>query len=158
TVLTAARTGEVVGARWGEIDLDNATWTVPASRIKAGREHRVPLSPAAMQIITTTERTDSALVFPGLSQKSLYHALERLKVDATTHGFRATFSTWAAEQTSVAREIVEAALAHAVEDKVEAAYKRTDFFQKRAELMIAWSRFCAGTDDAAVVPMRRTAR
>jgi integrase len=152
-ILTAGRTGEVVGARWDEINLNDAVWVVPPERMKAGKEHRVPLSPAALAIIPAARRSGE-LVFPGSSQKALYNLLRRINPDVTTHGFRASFSTWAAEQTSVAREIVEAALAHAVENKVEAAYKRTDFFQKRRGLMDVWSRFCTNAGDAGVVRLR----
>jgi integrase len=153
-ILTAARTNEVIGARWSEIDLLDKTWTIPADRMKALREHRVPLSPPALallQVMQTAGLTNdiNAYVFPGpragkpLSNMAVLMLLRRMGiVDLTVHGFRATFKTWASERTSIQNEIVEAALAHIVGDKVEQAYRRTDMFEKRRRLMQQWATFC----------------
>jgi integrase len=150
-ILVAGRTGEVIGARWDEIDLANAVWVIPAARMKAGREHRVPLSPAAMTIISAIKPTGE-LVFGSLEGKSLYRVLERMKVNATAHGFRSSFSDWAHEQTSHSAHTIEISLAHSVGNQVEQAYRRGDLFAKRAELMAAWSRYCTG--EAKVLAMR----
>jgi integrase len=146
TILTAARTGEVLGARWDEIDLDNRLWTIPAERMKNGRQHRVPLSKPAVAIlegIRSNRRND--LVFPGnrpkrpLSNMALTMLLRRSgHQDITVHGFRSTFRDWAAECTAFPREVAEMALAHTVSDSVEAAYRRGDLFEKRRGLMEAW--------------------
>lgn len=159
-ILTAARTGEVIGARWPETDSDTAVWTVPADRMKAGREHRVPLSAPALDILRGMPRV-SDHVFPGikrgepLSNMAMLMLLRRMKVeDATVHGFRSAFRDWAAEQTGFPREVIEAALAHANGDKTEAAYLRTDHFEKRRLLMEEWGRFCTGAVAANVVPLR----
>jgi integrase len=165
--LTAARTGEVLGACWGEIDLVAKIWTVPADRMKAGREHRVPLSDAAVAVLETVQplglmRDGSAPVFPGprralsMSNMVLLMLLRRMKRDdLTAHGFRSTFSDWAAERTAYPREVVEMALAHTVGDKVEAAYRRGDLFDKRRQLADAWARFCATPAPVGeVVPIR----
>lgn len=166
-ILTAARTSEVSGARWSEIDLDKAVWTVHADRIKAGREHRVPLSAPALAILKKLHKTrDGEFVFPGgrkgkpLSANALLALLKRMdRTDVTAHGFRSTFRDWCAEQTNYPRDVAEAALAHAVGDKVEAAYRRGDLFEKRALLMRDWAAYCGTvpkTDKTAtVVPMRR---
>lgn len=151
TILTAARTGEVIGATWSELDLDAKVWTVPASRMKAGRDHRVPLSPAAMTIlIKQRAEAHSDYVFSAgdtpMSNMALLMTLRRMKrADLTVHGFRSTFRDWAAERTNYPREVAEAALAHAVGDKVEAAYRRGDLFEKRRVLMTEWADYC---DDA----------
>lgn len=160
-ILTAARSGEVRGANWDEVNLDAAVWTVPAERMKMRRPHRVPLSAEAVAIFRAAEahrRVGTDLIFPSpggkvLSDMTLTKVLRDLEVAATTHGFRSSFRTWAAEQTSVPGEIAEAALAHAVPNAVEAAYKRTDFFDRRAELMAAWGRFASGNAGAEVVSM-----
>jgi integrase len=165
-ILTAARTGEVLGATWGEIDLDAKVWTVPARRMKAAREHRVPLSAAALAVLEKVQSlalmTDgkpdpAAPVFPGprralpMSNMTMLMLLRRMKRDdLTAHGFRSSFSDWAAERTAYPREVVEMALAHAVENKVEAAYRRGDLFDKRRELMDGWAGFCAATASATV--------
>jgi integrase len=153
-ILTAARTGEVIGARWNEIDLLDKTWTVPARRMKAQREHRVPLSPSALEILqelAAVRGSDGpdALVFLGprrgkpLSNMAFLMLLRRMGLDdLTVHGFRATFKTWASERTSFQNEIVEAALAHVIGDKVEQAYRRGDLFEKRRRLMQQWATFC----------------
>ena len=174
-ILTAARTGEVLGARWGEIDLDAKVWTVSAGRMKAGREHRVPLSEAALAVLGTVRPLAvmrdgkpelAAPVFPGprralpMSNMVMLMLLRRMKRgDLTAHGFRSTFSDWAAERTGYPREVVEMALAHAVENKVEAAYRRGDLFDKRRKLMDAWAGFCtAPTIGTRVVPIRPARR
>jgi integrase len=146
TILTAARTGEVIGAAWSEIDFQALLWTVPAERMKASKEHRVPLSEAALSILRPLyeARTGDAgdKVFP-LSNMALLMLLRRMgRGDLTAHGFRSTFSDWCAEQTAFPSEVREMALAHTVADKVEAAYRRGDMFEKRRALMDAWSRYC----------------
>jgi integrase len=149
-ILTAARTGEVIGAQWSEIDLDQKIWTVPAERMKASVEHRVPLSGRAIDILTSLESPASvgaAFLFPSrggasLSNMALLAVLKRMgRTDITTHGFRSVFRDWAAE-AGVSREVAEAALAHTVENKVEAAYLRTTLFERRQKVMDAWARAC----------------
>jgi integrase len=150
-ILTAARTGEVLGATWDEINLRSRTWTIPAHRMKGHREHRVPLSDAAIRVLARMQELKSGeLVFPGnrngkpLSNMALLMVLRRMgRGDLTTHGFRSSFRTWAAERTGFPREVVEAALAHVIENKVEAAYQRGDLFEKRRRLMIEWAKYCA---------------
>jgi integrase len=152
-ILAAARTGEVIGARWNEIDLRDKTWTVPAPRMKAHREHRVSLSAWGLAIVNGIDRPSegepSPFVFPGgkaskpLSNMALLMLLRRMgRDDLTAHGFRSTFRTWAAERTNFPREVIEAALAHTIGSKVEAAYQRGDLFEKRRRLMEAWAQFC----------------
>ncbi|HJU16855.1 MAG TPA: integrase arm-type DNA-binding domain-containing protein [Stellaceae bacterium] len=149
-ILTAARTGEVIGARWEEFDLTERTWTVPGERIKAGKEHRVPLSGRALAILEEMAAIrQSDFVFPGgragrpLSDMALLMTLRRMgRGDLTAHGFRSTFRDWAAERTNFPSEVAEMALAHTVPDKVEAAYRRGDLFQKRRQLMEAWAKHC----------------
>jgi integrase len=148
-ILTAARSGEVRGATWGEIDLDAGLWTVPAQRMKGGREHRVPLSPTALDLLRSVRPEQpkaDAIIFPGtkgpLSDMSLTAVMRRMKVAATVHGFRSTFRDWVSECTTFASEVAEAALAHALGDKVEAAYRRGDLLSKRRELMEAWAQYC----------------
>lgn len=161
TILTAARSGEIRGASWDELDLDAALWTIPTDRMKMRRPHRVPLSPEAVSVFreaASVRRADSDLVFPSrtgkpLSDMTLTKALRDLGEPATVHGFRSTFRDWAAEQTSLPGEIAEAALAHAVPNAVEAAYRRTDFFDKRRDLMDAWGRFAAGVEGGKVVKL-----
>lgn len=151
-IVTAARSGEVRGAQWSEIDLEAGIWTVPAERMKAEREHRVPLSPAALKILRALPRIEGVtLVFPAprggrLSDMTLNAVTRRMTVDAVPHGFRSTFRDWAAERTNFPREVAEAALAHTIENKVEAAYRRSDLFAKRAALMNAWADFCSGVE------------
>jgi integrase len=169
-ILTAARTGEVLGARWSEINLDEAVWTVPAKRMKAGQEHRVPLSDAALAIVRALlplrpadDAEGKAFVFPGarrsrpLSGMAMLMLLRRMgRADLTAHGFRSTFRDWAAECTGYAREVAEAALAHTLRDKVEAAYRRGDLFEKRRRLMDDWAAFCArpAIEAGSVTPIR----
>ena len=149
TILTAARTSETIGAKWSEIDLKAATWTIPASRIKAAREHRVPLSPATLTLLKVQAKIRQGdFVFAGrrpgrgLSNMAMANLLKRMKrQDITVHGFRATFKNWCSEQTNYPNEVSEMALAHAVGDKVEAAYRRGDLLAKRADLMKDWATF-----------------
>jgi integrase len=152
TILTAARTSESTGARRAEIDVKNKLWTVPADRMKAGKEHRVPLSDRALAILSEVNATDGNqdfFVFPGrtlgqpLSNMAMLKVLERMgRSDLTVHGFRSTFRDWAAEKTKFPNEVIEMALAHAVGDKVEAAYRRGDLFEKRQVLMHTWTDYC----------------
>ena len=159
-VLTAARSGEVREATWNEIDLEAATWTVPASRMKAEREHRVPLSGRAVEILTEARALRSkhgGLVFPSrggrpIGNTGFVQALRRLGIDATAHGFRASFRVWAQERTNTPREVCEAALAHTLRDKAEAAYARSDLFDKRRELMDRWTGYL-NPEPAAVVSL-----
>ena len=163
TILTAARSGEVLGARWDEFDLDGAVWIVPAGRMKAGREHRVPLSRRALKIVTDLKDTRNCeFVFPGekfgrpLSVMALEMVLRRMKIEgATVHGFRSSFRDWAAESTNFANEVCEAALAHVIENKAEAAYRRGDLFEKRRKLMEAWATYCATPKTGKIVAFRR---
>lgn len=149
-ILTAARSGEVRGMKWREVDGKGAVWTVPANRIKAGREHRVPLGPEAMALLGEAREPDD-LVFPSptkagipLSDMTLAAVLRRMgRSDITVHGFRSTFRDWAAEATSHPREVIEAALAHKLKDKAEAAYARGDLFTKRRNLMQDWANYLA---------------
>ena len=152
TILTACRTNEVLEATWAEIDLTAGTWTIPASRMKAGKEHRVPLSQAALDLLAALPRFEgNNYLFPGsrkkrpLSNMAMLMALRRMKRDdLTTHGFRSTFRDWASEITHYPREVCEQALAHALESAVEAAYRRGDLFEKRRRLMDDWSRYATG--------------
>ena len=162
-ILTAARTGEVIGARWDEIDLSRKTWTIPAGRMKAHREHRVPLSARALATLdemkaSRQEDAHEAFVFPGrksktpLSNMAFLMLLRRMgRGDLTAHGFRATFTTWASERTSFQKEIVEASLAHVIGDRVEQAYRRGDLFEKRRKLIDAWAKFCEQPNSASKI-------
>jgi integrase len=164
-ILTAARTGEVIAARWSEVDLEQAAWTIPADRMKAGREHRVPLAPRCIELLQKAKllAAGSEFVFPGrsgtkpVSNMVLLMTMRRLESGATVHGFRSAFRDWASERTTFAREICEAALAHIVKDKTEAAYRRGDLFEKRRELMTTWAAFVAARD-AKVVQLRSSAK
>ena len=154
TILTAVRSDEAYGARWEEFDLEKACWTVAAERTKAKREHRVPPSTRAVQIIRDLEAAKiSPFVFPGrkpnkpLSNMAMSNVLERMKVRVTVHGFRSTFRDWTSECTEFSNETCEAALAHVIGDKAEAAYRRGDRFAKRRELMNAWEAFCIPKND-----------
>ncbi len=168
-ILTAARTGEVIGATWSEVDLDKAVWTIPAKRMKAGKEHRIPLSPRAVAILegvqplNKLDRTD-APIFPStkggkLSGMAMSMLLRRMKLDVTVHGFRSGFRDWSAECTSYAHEVCEMALAHVIGNKAEAAYRRGDLFEKRRRLMADWAVYCAsnGAAGAMVTPIRGAA-
>jgi integrase len=145
-ILTAARSGEVRGVTWTEIDLQSGLWTVPAARMKGGREHRVPLSRAALALLRVMgPREAGDVIFPGLkgslSDMSLTAVLRRMKVQATVHGFRSTFRDWVSECTHFPGEVAEMALAHAVGDKVEAAYRRGDLLARRTQLMQEWGHY-----------------
>jgi integrase len=155
TILTAARTGEVIEATWDEFDLDAAVWTIPAERMKGGREHRVPLSDRALAILGEM-RGNGGRVFP-LSEKAMAMRLERLGYsDVTVHGFRSTFRDWAAETTAYPNHVVELALAHAISNGVEAAYRRGDLFEKRRRLMTDWARYCEAKRTAnGITPIRK---
>lgn len=166
TILTAARSGETFGATWREIDMKARVWTVPADRMKANREHRVPLSGAAMAILEEMEqagREPDAYVFPGaqhgrpLSVMAMEMILRRMKVDVTTHGFRSSFRDWCGEISPFSRELAEAALAHVVGDQTERAYRRGDALEKRRAMMDAWADYLEPKETGNVVLMRRTA-
>jgi integrase len=167
TILTAARTGEIIGGRRSEVDEKNKVWTVPAERMKAGKEHRVPLSDRALQILadvnTSGDKCDDFL-FPGrsrgepLSNMAMLTVLRRMgRSDLTVHGFRSTFRDWAAERTKFPNEVTEMALGHAIGDKVEAAYRRGDLFEKRRQLMQAWMNYCAQAELSRNVVILRNA-
>jgi integrase len=142
TILTAARSGEVLGAKWSEVDLVAKTWTIPGSRMKANKAHRVPLSTRALEILASLPR-EGERVFP-LTHTSMLELLRRMDhSNITVHGFRSSFRDWAAERTSYPNHVAEAALAHAVADKVEKAYRRTDLFEKRRRLMADWATWCS---------------
>jgi integrase len=153
-ILTAARSGEVRGAAWSEIDLEAKVWTVPAERMKAGREHRVPLSGQVLSLLLKLPRVSgNDLVFPAprggqLSDMSLTAVMRRMEVDAVPHGFRSTFRDWAGESTNYPREVAEQALAHTLESKVEAAYRRGDALEKRRQMMQDWADFCFSAADS----------
>ncbi len=183
TILTAARTSEVLEARWGEFDLVENTWIVPADRMKVGREHRVPLSARAVEILEKMKasRTEKALpadafVFPGakigrsLSNMTMLKVLERMNdagdkprwVDhqgrrVVPHGFRSTFSDWASETTSYPRDVIEMALAHTIKNKAEAAYRRGDLFDKRRDLMAAWATACTAPAGGNIRVLKKVA-
>jgi integrase len=163
-VLTATRTGETIGARWEEIDLDEKLWTIPGERTKSGREHRVPLSDRAIQILKALPRVSGGFVFPGaranqtLSNMAALELLRGMRPGLTVHGFRSSFRDWCAEATNFPREIAEAALGHVLGNKVEAAYQRGDLLEKRRRLMQAWDGFCsrpANNGNGAVHQPRR---
>lgn len=145
-MLTATRTKEVLGATWAEVDLDKAVWTIPAVRMKAAKEHRVPLSPRAVEILQTLKPLGKDRLFPSkrggaLSSMAMSMLLRRMAVDVTVHGFRSSFRDWAAECTGYAHEVAEMALAHVIGNKAEAAYRRGDLFEKRRRLMQDWATF-----------------
>jgi integrase len=160
-ILTATRTGEARFARWSEVDLRAGIWTIPGERMKGDKEHRVPLSDPALAILTELPRDARAdAVFPGrsaggfLNQDAMADVLAKLRPGVTVHGFRSTFRDWAAETTAYPNHVVEMALAHAIESKVEAAYRRGDLFEKRRALMHDWAAYCdALTGGADVVPL-----
>jgi integrase len=165
-ILTAARTGEVIGATWDEIDFADKAWTIPADRTKSDKEHHVPISPNAIEVLEgMRDVRQSDYIFPGnrakspLSNMAFLQLLKRMdRGDLTAHGFRSSFRDWAAERTNYPNEVAEMALAHAIGDKVEAAYRRGDLFEKRRKMMDAWADYC-GTVHAdgadKVVPIRK---
>jgi integrase len=164
-VLTAVRSGEAFGARWDEIGLDDAIWTIPAGRMKAGREHIIPLSSAALAVLEKlgVARNDE-FVFPGasgkkpLSNMAMTAVMRRMDLgEFTVHGFRSAFRDWAGDQTSFPREVAEAALAHAVGDQTERAYRRGDALDKRRKLMDAWASYLCPVADGVVVLADRRA-
>ena len=160
-ILTAARTGEMIGARWDEIDLSKALWTIPAERMKAKTEHRVPLSDRAVAILERAKAlaAGSEFVFPGksqdkpLSNMAFLMTLRRMQEPITVHGFRSAFRDWASERTNFPREVCEMALAHTIKSKAEAAYRRGDLLEKRRELMATWAAFVTDMS-AEVVALR----
>jgi integrase len=162
-ILTAARSGEILGMQWSEIDLDTKVWTVPANRMKAGREHRVPLSPRAVAILRQLEKLKAGeFVFPGqarnkpLSNMAMEMILRRMKIEnATVHGFRSGFRDWAGNVSNFPREVVETALAHVIGDKAEQAYRRSDALEKRRKLMDQWATYCLTPKTGKVVAYRR---
>ena len=151
-VLTAARSGEVRGAEWDEVDLAASVWTIPGTRMKMRRTHRVPLSARAVQVLEAARTLDGGrLVFPGargarLDDVTLSKLLRDLRIAGVPHGFRSSFRDWAAEETNHPREVVEAALAHVVPNKVEAAYARSDLFERRRGLMHDWAAYLAAPE------------
>ena len=157
-ILTATRTSETIRATWSEIDIDAKTWTIPAERMKGGREHRVPLSDRTLKILAGLPR-EGEYVFPGIKAGTPLSNMSLLKVlkvmergDLTVHGFRSTFRDWAAETTAYPAHVAEMALAHAVSDQVEAAYRRGDLFEKRRRLMADWSTYCGQPARPAKAP------
>jgi integrase len=162
-ILTAARSGEILGMRWSEIDLDKKIWSVPANRMKAGREHRVPLPLRAVVMLRQLQKLNTGeFVFPGqarnkpLSNMAMEMVMRRMKVvKATVHGFRSSFRDWAGNVSSFPREVVETALAHVIGDKAEQAYRRSDALEKRRKLMEAWSAYCEPKVSNNVLPMRK---
>jgi len=162
TILTACRTSEVLGAKWEEIDSEKKVWTIPASRMKAAREHRVPLSLRCLEIIEDMRKKGTdGFVFPGpkpkepLSTMAMAMLLRRMKAEITVHGFRSTFRDWASETTGFPHEVCEMALAHTITNKAEAAYRRGDLFEKRRKLVAAWTNYC---QTCKVVLFRQAAR
>jgi integrase len=161
-ILCAARTGEVLGARWHEIDFNQRIWNLPPERMKSGRAHRVPLSENAVFILKKlADRRLSEFVFPGrdydapLSQTAMEMMLRRMKIDDTVHGFRSSFRDWAGNVTNFQREIIETALAHVVGDQAEQAYRRSDALEKRRTLMEAWAAYCEPKGSNNVVQMHK---
>ena len=163
TILTTARTNEVIQAEWSEFDLDLGIWIVPAERMKSKREHRIPLSEAAKAVLESSKGRSNRYVFPGqrrgshLSNNAMLKVLKRLNQDSiTVHGFRSTFRDWCAESTNYPADVAEMALAHTLRDKTEAAYRRGDLFEKRSRLMADWARYCSKpTKPAKVIAIRK---
>jgi integrase len=163
-ILTAARSGEVLGLRWSEIDLEKKIWTVPANRMKAGREHRVPLSARVVTILKHLSKAEAGdFVFVGqspkkpLSSMAMEMMLRRMKIaNATVHGFRSSFRDWAGNVSNFPREVTETALAHVIGDKAEQAYRRSDALEKRRKLMEAWASYCEPRTTGNVVPLKKT--
>jgi integrase len=162
-ILTASRSGEVLGARWCEVDLEKKIWMVPANRMKAGREHRVPLSARCALILKQLEKSkEGEFLFPGqkskkpFSDRVMHMVLRKMNIEgATVHGFRSSFRDWAGNVSNFPREITETALAHVIGDKAEQAYRRSDALEKRRKLMDAWSAYCEPKTSANVVQMRK---
>jgi len=162
-IFTAARSGEVLGMRWPEVDFDKKVWTVPAERMKAGREHRVPLSTRVVAILRELEKLRTGdFVFAGqarnkpLSNMAMEMVLRRMEIEnATVHGFRSSFRDWAGNVSSAPREIVETALAHVIGDRAEQAYRRSDALEKRRKLMDAWAAYCEPKTEGNIVPIRK---
>jgi integrase len=160
-ILTAARSGEILGMPWDEIDLNKKIWTVPAHRMKAGREHRVPLSQRAAAILVRLSKGRSGdFVFPGqrrdkpLSNMAMEMMLRRMKIEnATVHGFRSSFRDWAGNETGYPRDLIETALAHVIGDKAEQAYRRSDALEKRRKLMEAWAGYCEPERQGNIIPL-----
>jgi len=150
TILTAARTSEILNAKWAEVDEKNLVWTIPPERMKAKREHRVPLTLRCIELLKSAKSLsgDSPFIFPGrsaekpLSNMVFLMVLRRMKLDVTAHGFRSSFRDWASEQTNFPHDVCEMALAHSIKNKAEAAYRRGDLFEKRRQLMEAWATYC----------------
>lgn len=160
-ILTATRTSEVLGAAWGEVNLEKAIWTIPAARMKASKEHRVPLSPRAVEILEAAKPLKKDSLFPAdkggkLSTMAMSMLLRRMEQDCTVHGFRSAFRDWSAECTAYAHEVCEMALAHTIGNKAEAAYRRGDMFEKRRRLMADWATYSGGggVAGAEVTPIR----
>jgi integrase len=166
TILCATRTSETLGARWDEIDTDKRLWTIPRSRMKAGKEHRVPLSDSALAILKRMAKVRRGpFVFPGGNAKrplsSMTMAMHLRRMDGykvTVHGFRSSFRDWASEATSFPHEVCEAALAHAIKSKAESAYRRGDMLAKRAKLMNAWADYCEPKAAGKVIPLTRVVK
>jgi integrase len=154
TILTAARSSECLGARWSEIDFAKRLWTVPASRMKAGVGHAVPLSNSALTLLLAMPR-DSEFVFSAngrrLGADAMRQTLRQLGADVTVHGFRSSFRDWSAEVTMHENIVCELALAHAIDSKVEASYRRGKLLEKRAALMNDWSKFCSADDNVVSI-------
>ena len=163
-ILTAARTPEVIGARWDEIDMDAGLWTISAQRMKARRAHRVPLTAPVLEVLHAVKGAHAEWVFPGpslrarLSNMAMLGLLKRAKLNCTVHGFRSAFRDWSAETTSFPSEVCEMALAHAVGNKTEAAYRRGDLFEKRKALMEAWAGFLTEPKVCNVVQLKTVAK
>src|SRR6516164_1893928 len=162
TILTAARSGEILGMGWSEVDLDKKIWTVPANRMKAGREHRVPLSERAVAILRQLADIKTGdFVYPGqrknrrLSNMAIFMMLRRMKANVTVHGFRSSFRDWAGNETSYPRDLIEPALAHVVGDKAEQGYRRSDALEKRRKLMEAWAAYCEPKANSNVLHLRK---
>jgi integrase len=165
TILTAARTGEVLGAKWSEIDLAAMTWTVPADRMKSGREHRVPLSDSAVALLQALPHRDGYVFHaPGrhgqpLNNKAMLGLLNEMRAGSSAHGFRSSFSDWAHERSAFSNHVIELSLAHSIGNAVEAAYRRGDLFEKRRQLMAAWAQYLTTPlpASATVTPLRKAA-
>jgi integrase len=158
TILTACRSGEVRLAQWSEIDLAKAEWTIPAQRMKASKEHRIPLSGRAVEILKAAKALGdgTGLVFPSttgkpLSDMTLSKLVKGLGYDVDVHGFRTSFKTWCQERTNTPREVSESALAHAIQNKAEAAYARSDLFEKRRNLMEKWASYLVFKDEKGLI-------